>query len=126
MWLAFYVPWAVTIAHPVAGFVTTTVFMAYHYLFHREIVQRIELSVLSNPIKIFEGHYQKNQNGQAHDSEATRCGETKPSQGEAKMEKNELQGESESDAGRPRQDPKEAQQVPQEKVSPYVWDYSTW
>ena len=126
MWVAFYLPWAVTLAHPAAGFVTTTLFMVYHYMFHREIVQRIELSVLSNPVKIFEPHYQKHHNGPSNDSKATGCGKTQPGQGKKKMEKNELQGPREGDARGPRQNSKEAEQVQQEEVSPYVWDYSTW
>ena len=124
MWVAFYLPWAVTIAHPAAGFVTTTLFMIYHYAFHREIVQRIELSVLSNPVKIFEPHYQKHHNGPPNDSKTACSGKTQPGQGEKKMEKDELQGSSEGDARRTRQNSEAAEQV--QKMSPYVWDYATW
>ena len=115
MWVAFYLPWAVTLAHPAAGFITTTLFVVYHYAFHREIVQRIELSVLSNPVKIFEPHYQKHY-GQTNDREATCCSEKEPSKGKTKMEADVPQGEEEIDAG----------SAPAKEVSPYVWDYATW
>ena len=124
MWVAFYVPWAVTLAHPVAGLVTTTCFVVYHYMFHREIVQRIELSMLYSPLKI-EPHYKKHQNGPTHDSKATGSGKTQPREGETQMEKDELPCTCQGDARGARQDPQASQQVPQ-KVRPYVWDYATW
>ena len=117
MWVAFYLPWAVTIAHPLAGFVTSTLAMLYHYAFHREIVQRIELSVLSNPVKIFEPHYQKHHNGQTYDSKAKGSGKTQPGESSPQMEAHVSQGEKESNA-------REASEA--KEVSPYVWDYSTW
>ena len=117
MWVAFYLPWAVTIAHPAAGFLTTTLFMVYHYAFHREIVQRIELSVLSNPVKIFEPHYQKHHNGQTNDTKAKGSGKTQPGEGQTQMETDVTPSQKKSNA-REASAPKE--------VSPYVWDYATW
>ena len=117
MWVAFYLPWAVTIAHPAARFVTTTLFMVYHYAFHREIVQRIELSVLSNPVKIFEPHYQKHHNGPTNVSKAKGSGKTQPGESETQMETHVSPGQKESNA-------REASEA--KEVSPYIWNYSEW
>ena len=127
MWVAFYLPWAVTIAHPVAGFVTTTLFMVYHYAFHREIVQRIELSVLSNPVKIFAPDYQKHHNGPTH-SKATSSGKTQPCESPTEMEEDGLPKTGEGHARRTRQASQEGIEMPQteKEVSPYVWNYATW
>ena len=118
MWVAFYLPWAVTIAHPVAGFVTTTLFMVYHYAFHRDIVQRIELSVLSNPMKIFETNYQKHQNGPTSNDSKTTCrSQAQFGEGATEVEADVPQSQKKSNAG---------SASTTKEMSPYVWNYATW
>ena len=59
MWPLFYLPWLTTYLHPILGLATTTCFMVYHYTYKQQIVQRIELSILPNPVNIFRDHISK-------------------------------------------------------------------
>ena len=103
MWpLFFYLPWLSTVVHPVLGLAATTAVMVYHYTYKRDIIQRIELSILPNPaVNIFQEYIsKKNEHApqETNDSEAASGLQAESREGPPKMEKNEQKSSGESDA----------------------------
>ena len=122
MWLLFYIPWGLSVLDPAAGLAGTTLFVVYHWCFHKEIVQRIEVSMLPNPINIYLKNNQ-NQNGKR---ETTSCKQEESCESTTKVEADELQSQSKSDAGGAGENLETSQQVSKKIDSPYIWDYASW
>ena len=124
MWPLFFLPWVTTVVHPILGFLSTTAVMLYHYTYKREIIQRIELSILPTPaVNIFEHHMSKKEKHApqtTNDRQAAGGFKKELGEGPPKMESHGPQGEGQSDA---EQKETEAQI---RKKSPYIWTYSSW
>ena len=118
MLVLFFLPWAATIASPVAGFVATSAVVVYHWLFHRDIVQRIEMSVLVNPRKILTNHQERYAAPQIR--QATGGEQTQSREGEEKVE-----GDGPQETGGRKKRAASKTEVKTVK-SHYVWDYSEW
>ena len=105
----------VTLAHPVAGFIATTAVVVYHWFYHRDIVQRIEMSVLLNPKMLA-----KNQRYAAPTYRKAKSGEqAKSREGQTKVE-----GDGTSQTG--GREERGASKTEVKIKSPYVWSYSEW
>ena len=120
----FYVPWAVTLIHPFAGFVATTITVVYHWLYHRDIVQRIELSLLPGPLKMLTDYQERH--ASSTDSKTACCQQAKPRESSAKVEKDGMSQEGSGETRRSRSDSEKRSKVQTTVNNPYVWSYSQW
>ena len=77
--------------------------MVYHYTYKQQIVQRIELSILPNPVNIFRDHISKRieyaPQKKTDDEKGPGSGQEELGEGSPKVEAHVEKGPSKGDAG---------------------------
>ena len=120
MWPLFYAPWVVTLVSPTMGFVVSTFVVVYHYTFKKEIIQKVEMTMLPGPQRIIERYIS---NAEPHDkSQAVE----KSGKGETKVGENDKSAEESSHPEGETQSKTETKKVLKKRKSPYIWKFSEW
>ena len=110
MWPLFYLPWALTVQSPALGLISTTAFVAWHYITKASQMQKVELTIKSVPGKIIEHYVQPHKESK---------GAPEPCKGESKVG-------SDDESPAKRCDQEGQTQEKEVKKSPYVWKYAQW